>query len=100
MPRVFILILHWEKYETTKSCLESFRKLDYPDYKIVVLDNASKNDSAQRLQKEFPEAIFIFNQKNRGYGAGMNPGIKYALNNGADYIFLLNNDVIVSQPDF
>ncbi len=100
MSKVFILILHWEKYEITKSCLESFRKLDYPDYQIVVLDNASTNDSIQKLKKEFPEAIFIFNKENKGYGAGMNPGIKYALNNRADYIFLLNNDVIVSQPDF
>ncbi len=100
MPKVFILILHWQKYDITRECLESFKKLDYPNYKIVVLDNASSNDSARRLEQEFPQNLFIFNKENKGYGAGMNPGIKYALDNGADYIFLLNNDVIVSKNDF
>ncbi|MBU1255835.1 glycosyltransferase family 2 protein [Patescibacteria group bacterium] len=100
MPKVFILILHWQNYEITKNCLESFRKLDYPDYQIIVLDNNSTNDSAKKLEKEFLDVQFIFNKENKGYGAGMNPGIRHALENGAEYIFLLNNDVVVSQHDF
>ena len=100
MPNVFILILHWQNHDVTQECLESFRTLDYKNAEVVVLDNASTNDSARRLEKEFPEFTFIFNEKNNGYGAGMNPGITYAMDHGADYIFLLNNDVIVNQPDF
>lgn len=100
MPNVFILILHWQNHDVTEACLDSFRSLEYAHAEVVVLDNASTNDSAHRLQKEFPEFTFIFNRDNRGYGAGMNPGIRYAMDHGADYIFLLNNDVIVNQPDF
>ncbi len=100
MPKVFILILHWQNYEVTKRCLESFRGVTYKNFEIIVLDNASTNDSPKRLKSEFPEMIFIFNTDNRGYGAGMNPGIQYALKHEADYIFLLNNDVIVHQPNF
>jgi GT2 family glycosyltransferase len=99
-PKVFILILHWQKYEVTRNCLASFRTLEYSHYQIIVLDNASTNDSAHRLEKEFPECLFIFNAENNGYGAGMNPGIRYALAHGGEYIFLLNNDVIVYQPEF
>ncbi len=99
-PKVFILILHWQKYEVTRNCLASFRTLEYSHYQIIVLDNASTNDSAHRLEKEFPECLFIFNKENKGYGAGMNPGIRYALDHGGAYIFLLNNDVIVNQPEF
>ena len=99
-PKVFILILHWQNYDVTRKCLSSLKKIKYPDYEVIVLDNASTNESAKRLKQEFPEFLFFFNKRDNGYGAGMNPGIEYSLNNGAEYIFLLNNDVIVTSENF
>jgi GT2 family glycosyltransferase len=98
-PKVSVIILTWNNYEDTKECLDSLRKITYLNYGIIVVDNGSKDGSTQRLQKEFPEHIYIYNKDNLGFSAGNNIAIKYALREKADYILLLNNDVAV-DPRF
>jgi hypothetical protein len=100
MPKVFIIILNWNGKDDTIECLESLKKIDYPDYKIVVVDNGSTDDSVEIIPKRYFEQVaFIAAKKNFGFSGGNNIGIDYALKNGADYILLLNNDTIV-EPDF
>ncbi len=99
MPKVFIIILNWNGCADTIECLESLKKIDYPDYKIVVVDNASSDDSIDIIPRKYTEVSFIAVKKNLGFAGGNNVGIKYALENQADYILLLNNDTIV-KPDF
>lgn len=99
MPKVFIIILNWNQYDDTKECLESLDKLEYQNYDIVIVDNGSKDDSFEKLKKEFPRHAFIKNKENLGFACGNNIGIEFAMENKADYILLLNNDT-KATPDF
>lgn len=99
-PSVYIIVLNWNNFQDTQKCLLELAKLDYPNYKVLVIDNASSDGSGRMLQKEFVHYSFIFNDENTGYAAGNNLGIEKALRAGADYVLILNNDVIVNSPDF
>lgn len=99
-PKVSIIILNWNNYNDTKRCLISLKKITYPNYKVFVVDNGSNDGSGKKLKKEFPFYCFIFNKKNLGYAAGNNKGMKEVLNEGMDYILLLNNDTKIVNPYF
>ncbi len=94
-PKIYILILNWNGKEDTIDCLESVLKIDYPNYKTVVMDNGSQDDSVVAIKEKFPEILIIENNANLGFAGGNNTGIDRALSEGADYIFLLNNDTVV-----
>lgn len=101
-PLVYIIILNYNGYEDTIACLESLWRNDYPSYRVVVVDNASPNGSEARL-REYQQAsgrefTFIQAGENRGFSAGNNVGIRYALEHGADLVWLLNNDTEI-EPD-
>ncbi len=91
-PKVFIIILSWNNWPDVKECLESIKNNDYPNYQVVIVDN----DSKEKPQPS-PEIKIIYNEKNLGFSGGNNVGIKYALENGADYVLLLNDDTIVDS---
>jgi hypothetical protein len=92
-PKVFIIILNWNNWPDTLECLESLKNNDYPNYQVVIVDNGSK----EKPEAPSPDIKVIYNKENLGFSGGNNVGIKYALEQGADYVLLLNNDTIVSQ---
>jgi GT2 family glycosyltransferase len=95
-PKVSIIILNWNGYEDTIECLESLRKISYPNYEIIIVDNASSGDDVHILREKYGEYIHVIaNDKNSGFPEGCNIGMRYALGDGTDYLLLLNNDVIV-----
>lgn len=96
-PKIFIIILNWNRFKDIAECLESVRKTDYPNYDIIVVDNASVDGSVEKVKELFPEIILIKNNENLGFAGGNNVGMKYAINNGADYVWLLNNDTVVTK---
>jgi hypothetical protein len=98
-PKVSIILLNLNSHADTRECLESLRELDYPNCEVIVFDNGSSDDSAARLQREFPEARFLRSEENLGFTGGNNIGIEEALRRGAHYVLLLNNDTIV-DPGF
>lgn len=102
-PKVFIIILNWNNWSDTFECLESVKKINYVNFKVVVVDNGStqKPVGFDDLIRQWQTAAvkFIFNPDNLGFSEGNNIGIKYALEQDADYILLLNNDMLV-EPDF
>lgn len=98
-PKVSIIILTWKSYDVTRDCLSSLRSVEYQNFEVVLVDNASGDGSAERLAIEFPEITLIRNQTNLGFPAGNNVAIEAVLARGTDYFLLLNNDTIVS-PDF
>lgn len=98
MAKVFIVVVNWNNYEDTKECLISLSKIKYSDYKIVVVDNNSGDGSGERIREEFPGCHYIQNKENFGFSEGNNVGIRLAIEKNADYIWILNNDVIV-DPD-
>lgn len=95
MPKVFIIILNWNNWGDTIECLQSVYAMDYSNFEIIVIDNASENDSLEKLRSVFPEPRLIANKINNGFTGGNNQGIKIAMEEGADYVWLLNNDTVV-----
>ena len=96
---VYIVLLNYKGYEDTSACIDSLQNIDYPNYKIIVVDNQSCDGSYEKLMKEYPTCIFLLAQENNGFSAGNNLGIHYALSHGADYVLMLNNDTTV-EPNF
>jgi GT2 family glycosyltransferase len=79
----------------TIDCLESLSKTDYAPYRVVVVDNGSTDDSVASIRAAYPETVILEAGENIGYSEGNNAGIRFALENGAEYILLLNNDTSV-----
>ena len=100
MVKVFVVILNWNRPDDTVECLESINRLSVVGYQlsVVVVDNASSDDSIEKIQNDKLKFKIIENKENLGFAGGNNVGIKYAIKNGADYVMVLNNDTIV-HPD-
>lgn len=94
-PLVFILVLNWNGLADTTECLRSLSLLGYKNKRVVVVDNGSDGEEAIKIETTFPAVTVIRNKENFGYAGGNNVGIRYALTNGADYVWLLNNDTMV-----
>lgn len=94
-PLVFTIILNWNGKNDTLECLESMNAVDYSNLKIIVADNGSNDGSVDAIRHNFPHVIIIKNGENLGFAEGNNRAINYALESGADFIFILNNDTIV-----
>lgn len=96
---VAIIVLNWNGYSHSLICLRSLSQVNYPNLKIILVDNGSVDGSVQKLKDEFRDVTFLENQNNLGFTGGNNAGIEYALNQEFDHILLLNNDTTV-MPDF
>lgn len=92
---VYIVLLNWNGLEDTLECLSSLKNLTYPAVKTIVVDNASKKNEAEIIESKFPDAVILKQNENMGFCGGCNVGIKYALENNAEYVMLLNNDTLV-----
>ena len=97
-PPVGIVIVNWNLVDDTLACLESVFQLDYPAFQVVVVDNGSTDGSAARIGAAYPQAAQIVNGENRGFAAGANQGLDWALARGCAYALVLNNDTTVA-PD-
>ncbi len=63
--------------------------------RVVVVDNASTDDSAERIRAALPDVPLIVAPSNEGYASGANLGLRWALEQGLEYLLLLNNDTVV-----
>lgn len=97
MSKVAVVLLNWNGWPDTLACMHSLAALDYPDYKVIVVDNGSTDDSVVRIREAYPNSSIIENKRNLGFGGGCNAGICYALELDADFIWLLNNDTRVES---
>lgn len=96
-PRVSVIILNWNGLQDTLECLESVRELDYPEIRVVLVDNGSTDGSAAVIAERFPSVTLLRNEENVGFAAGNNAGVRNALEAGAEYLWLLNNDTVVEK---
>jgi GT2 family glycosyltransferase len=89
--KIYTIIVTYNGMKWLDRCLGSLRLSTLPVYTIVV-DNDSSDESANHIEKNFPEVELIRSTENLGFGKGNNVGMKKALDENADYVFLLNQD--------
>ncbi len=92
--KIFVLILNWNGKSDTLECLDSLKEAR-GSFKTIVIDNGSTDGSVPIIQARFPEVNLIETGENLGFAEGNNVGIRYALQEGADVVVLLNNDTVV-----
>ncbi len=105
--KVSVILLNYKGVEDTLECVRSLEKCSYDNFDIIIVENASPDDSYERLKEKFGDnpgvepnkVILLKAEENGGFAKGNNIGIEYALENNADYIMILNNDTLV-EPDF
>jgi GT2 family glycosyltransferase len=98
-PLVWIIVLNWNGKHHLQDCLDSLSSINYPAYRILLVDNNSHDESVSFVSDKYPHVCIIENTDNLGFAEGNNVGIRYALSQGAEYIVLLNNDTKV-EPNF
>lgn len=123
MSRVAVILVNWNGWRDTLECLDSLLTLTWPDFRIMVCDNGSTDDSLSRITgwarergvnhrdmertvaetagagEDDPLLTLIRVGENRGFAGGNNVALRYVLARGGyDYCWLLNNDTVVA-PD-
>ncbi|MGB7433842.1 MAG: glycosyltransferase family 2 protein [Candidatus Acidiferrum sp.] len=94
-----IVLLNWNSREMTAECIRSIVAMNATDYEIIVVDNGSKDSSPEYLHSLFPEITILPQDRNLGFAAGCNVGMRSALERGVKYVLPLNNDTVV-DPSF
>lgn len=96
--KLYIILVNYKQPELTTKCVESIRNSKTITPFVVIVDNCSKDNSISILSKLVNDhTILLKSDENNGFAAGNNIGIKYAINNDADYIMLLNNDTEIDS---
>lgn len=97
--KVFVIIVAFNGKRWYDRCFGSLRLSTIPVQTIVV-DNASNDGSVEYIKERFPEIHLIASQENLGFGRANNMAMRYALDHGCDYVFLLNQDAWVETDTF
>lgn len=97
MKRLFVIVVTYKGKQWYDRCFGSLRASTIPVQTIVV-DNASNDGTVEYIKEHFPEIHLIESQENLGFGRANNIALRYALDQGCDYVFLLNQDAWV-EPD-
>ncbi|HPX61882.1 MAG TPA: glycosyltransferase family 2 protein [Deltaproteobacteria bacterium] len=119
LKQALIILVNWNGWRDTLECLESLQLLDYPDFRVVVCDNASNDGSVNMIREwaagnhlsfmelprheaeelsecnDLPWLTLIRIDENLGFAGGNNVGIRFGLSRAFDYFWLLNNDTVV-----
>jgi GT2 family glycosyltransferase len=93
---VAVIVLNWNRRDDTLRCLESLVAVADPVLDIIVVDNASTDDSRDAIRARFPNVQQLQNERNLGFAEGNNTGLRAVLAAGYPYVILLNNDTVVA----
>ncbi len=97
-PRVAAVVVNYDGKEVTRDAVASLRRMTYPRWDLVVLDNGSRDGSPEALGAAFPDLRQLRLPVNHGSASGYAAGLRWAFARSYDYVLLLNNDVEV-EPD-
>ena len=96
-PRVAVVVLSWNGREDTLACLASLERLRWDELSVIVVDNGSTDGTLEAVRGAFPAVTAIRSEENLGFAEGNNVGMRAAVEAGADYVLVLNNDTIVDE---
>jgi GT2 family glycosyltransferase len=91
-PLVYVVVLNWNGMKHLPACLASLKKQSYTNFKVLIADNGSSDGSPLYVRREHPEVELLDNGRNLGFAEGNNRGIRLAMERGAEFVILLNND--------
>lgn len=92
--KVVVLLLNWNGAADTIACLNALEEISYPEWRALVVDNCSTDDSVAQITAAHPDVDLLRAGSNLGFGGGNNIGIRHAIEDGADYVWLLNTDTL------
>jgi len=95
-PTSSIIVINYNGKKFLERCLSSLGNLNYPNYEVILVDNASVDGSVEFVKKLFPWVKVVENKRNEGFAEGSNIGFRHAK---GDFIVFMNND-IEAHPDF
>lgn len=104
MAGIAIVILNYNTFDDTIVCIDSIKK--YTNgvlYRIYIVDNASPDKSGEKLIAKYrnePNVTVLVSDVNKGFSGGNNIGIRAALKDGFEYVYLLNSDIILKNNAF
>jgi GT2 family glycosyltransferase len=93
--RVDVVVLNWNGWQDTLTCLRSLQGLNYPNFRLLWVDNGSTDGSIAHIRAAMPAVELLATGINLGFGGGCNVGIRQALAGDADYVWLINSDATV-----
>lgn len=100
-PFVAVVTLNYNGSSFLQECIDSILDSDYSNFKVIVVDNGSKDNSLELLERLYgsnDKVIILKNKKNLGYSKGMNVGLDYGFNNlEADFCLVINNDTFLDR---
>lgn len=89
-----IIIPNYNGESFLDPCLKSVFSQDYPDFEVILVDNASTDQSVALVRRLYPLVTIIENRTNRGFAGGCNDGIQVS---GGRYLLFLNTDTVLSK---
>ena len=96
LPKVIAVVLNWNRVDDTQRCVLSLAQSDYSNLEVLVVDNGSDRALYEQLLAALPPVAHLLrSEKNLGFAAGNNLGLCHALEQGADYALVINNDTVV-----
>lgn len=96
LPKVCVIVVAWNRKDFVAGLLAQLLHINYNDYDIVVIDNASSDGTSEMIRSMYPQVILLRNSENLGGTGGFNTGLIYALEKGLyEYVWLLDDDVLV-----
>jgi len=98
MQKIAVVVPNWNGKDRLKACLDSLHA-QTRQHQLIVVENGSADGSLEYLRQHYPDAHLVINEANLGFAGGVNSGIKAAIEQGCDYVALLNNDA-AAEPDW
>lgn len=96
MKKILAIVVTYNAMPWLEKCLGSLRDSSFP-VDVLVADNGSSDGTREYVRAHFPEAVLVCDDGNPGFGAANNIGLRYALENGYDFVYLLNQDAWVGK---
>lgn len=95
-PLICAVTLNWNRPQDTLACVESLFSQTYPNLTVLVVDNGSSDDSIAQIGRYSPQLELIANSTNLGFAGGINVGLQRALEMGAAFVLIVNNDTLLA----
>ena len=91
-PLVSVIVLNYNGKQHLADCFDSIARTTYPHLEVIMVDNASNDDSVEFVRNQYPFVKIVRNAKNLGFAEGNNVGVRIAK---GEYVAFLNNDTRV-----